>query len=75
MLQNAYLTTHNIVNAVKLGKGEPQGGILSPILFDYYIDDLAIKLDRQFKTFYFADDLAFICIGKKQLKKAIDLVQ
>ncbi len=41
LFNNIHLTCGGLNNAVKLEKGVPQGGILSPTLFDYYIDNLA----------------------------------
>ncbi len=45
------------------------------MLFDYYIDDLAQILGGRFHTFYFADDLALVCRGLLEVKRAIRLVE
>ena len=45
------------------------------MLFAYYIDELAQIIGGAFHTFYFADDLATICMGLRQVKKVIAIVE
>ena len=40
LYNNMYLSCGSLNDAVKLGKRVPKEGILSPTLFDYYIDEL-----------------------------------
>ncbi len=46
-------------NVVPVKKGVLQGGVLSPTLFNYYINDLLDQLSRSdFIVYCYADDLA-----------------
>ena len=59
----------------QIHKGVIQGGILPPLLFNYFINDLAITLQKQFCIFYYADDLAILTHGKPNTKQAISQVE
>jgi hypothetical protein len=53
-----------------------QGGILSPWLFNIYIDDLVRSLkDVSYEVLAYADDIAVICKNKQELDKVIDLLE
>ena len=48
----------------ELKTGTPQGGIISPVVFDYPVDDLlAICDESQVDSFAFADDVSLECDG------------
>ncbi len=52
-------------DAVPIRRGVLQGGVLSPELFNRYINDLAERLVRdKFNCFYYADDLAVLVHGQ-----------
>jgi Reverse transcriptase (RNA-dependent DNA polymerase) len=51
--------------AIKTTKGCPQGGVLSPLLWSFVIDNLLIELEQQgYEVLGFADDLVIIVRGK-----------
>lgn len=51
------------INGIPSRKGTPQGGILSPVLFNRFVDDLAVELRREeCHTLFYADDLAVVCL-------------
>ena len=68
---------------VKLTAGVRQGGVLSPLLFAVYVDDLLIKLSKSSLGCYInglclnsimhADDLLLLSISVYDLQKMIDL--
>ena len=50
--------------------------MLSPDLFNRYVDDLAEELENDgFSAFFYADDLAVIVHGELRLKRTVTLVQ
>ena len=50
---------------VSVAKGCPQGGVLSPLLWDLVVDELLVNLNRQgFYTQGYADDLVILVRGK-----------
>jgi hypothetical protein len=57
---------------VPIRRGVLQGGVLSPDLFNRYINDLAERLSREeYAAFYYADDLAVIVHGKARVRMLI----
>lgn len=75
----------NFLNSSKTGevnKGCPQGGVLSPILWNMVIDDLLNKLNKAgYNTEGFADDIVILLIGKfeetlnSMMKSALIIVE
>lgn len=56
--------------------GVLQGGVLSPMIFNLYLDDLIQYLeDRGFKCFAFADDLGIRCRSVRETVKVLKIVQ
>jgi hypothetical protein len=65
--------------------GIRQGGILSPLLFNVYIDELSVKLslchagcvmnNMIINDFAYADDLVLVCPSAKGLQKLINICE
>jgi hypothetical protein len=63
-------------DAVAIKRGVLQGGVLSPDLFNYYIDDLSMQLKRDnYLHYYYADDLAVIVHGEAQVKRLVRSIE
>ena len=66
-----------------IGNGVKQGGILSPLLFNVYMDDLSLQLHRQpigcsvggtvVNHMLYADDIVLFAPSAKGLQKLLDL--
>jgi len=53
-----------------------QGSLISPILFNLYINDLINEIDKHaFDILAYADDLAIICEGKNQLINIFNIIE
>ena len=60
---------------INVNRGVLQGGILSPFLFNCYIDDLIISLNNKcFEVLAYADDIALICTNEEQLQQAMNIL-
>ena len=66
-----------------IGNGVKQGGILSPLLFNIYMDDLSLQLHRQsigcsvggtvVNHMLYADDIVLFAPSAKGLQKLLDI--
>ena len=62
--------------AININSGVLQGSILSPLLFNAFINDLLITLEKStYDVLAYADDIAFICSNNFQLKVSIKLLK
>ena len=54
-----------------------QGGILFPLLFSLYINDLANELNkiRDIKSYFYADDLTILIRGKRNINKVLTIIE
>ena len=59
-----------------INRGEIQGSMLSPDLFNIYINDLIELLEKaNLNPIAYADDLAVMCDGEENLFKAMDIIE
>ena len=56
-------TVHGITKSVRPTRGSPQGGVLSPLIWNLTIHDLLIKFDGLIEATCYADDLILHCVG------------
>ena len=74
---NPFSTSFCVSNGVK------QGGIISPVLFNVYMDDLSCKLNRSniggriggeiVNHLSYADDLCLICLSSAGMQKLLNV--
>lgn len=73
---SARMRLNTLQRHINVNRGVLQGGILSPWLFNIYIDDLVRSLKEvSFEVLAYADDLAVICKNKHELDGVIDLLE
>jgi len=62
----------------RIKSGVAQGSLVSPLLFDWYVNDLVSNLTRHFgigHTFAYADDVALLCLGHSEVRAAISMIE
>ena len=62
--------------AIWINRGQVQGSMLSPDLFNIYINDLLERLEEaKIDGQAYADDLAVLCDGEEELFKTMDIIE
>jgi hypothetical protein len=71
----AAVRTDNMNEMINVNNGVLQGSLISPMLFNLYINDLVIELgSRCYETLAYADDLAVICKDNNELDISIKTI-
>ena len=71
----AKLKISNNNESINVNNGVLQGSLISPMLFDLYINDLIDELDKNAcDVLAYADDLCVLCEGRSQLINAIHII-
>jgi len=53
-----------------------QGGIVSPFLSNWFINELIVKLKTKcYELFVYANDLAVICYSREQLEISMEILE
>jgi putative lipoic acid-binding regulatory protein len=77
LYNNAYFTVGRAAGAAPINVGVHQGSLISPILFNLYINDLLQDLGKLLgdsNVFCYADDLMFVVLGRLYMEKAVELI-
>jgi len=62
----------------KINSGVAQGSLISPILYNLYVNDLIAKLSRNFGNehiFAYADDIAVLYLGYSEIREALMITE
>jgi len=78
LLYNSYHFTLAGSAPRKVNSGVAQESLLSPLFFDWHINDLVVCLKQKFGieyVFAYADDIAIICLGYNDLREAVSCLE
>ena len=78
LLYNSYHFSLLEAKPSKINAGVAQGSLISPLLYDWYVNDLVTKLSYQLgtqNTFAYADDIALVCLGHSDIRKTLKVIE
>jgi len=78
LLYNSYHFTLPGGTPNRVNSGVAQGSLVSPILYDWYVNDLVRTLSGgvgQDSTYAYADDIAVLCLGNSEVRKALSTTE
>jgi hypothetical protein len=78
LLYNSYHFTLPGGTPNPVNSGVAQGSLVSPILYDWYVNDLVRILSGEFgqdSTYAYADDIAVLCLGNSEVRKALSATE
>ena len=78
LLYNSYHFTLPGGSPNRVNSGVAQGSLISPILYDWYVNDLVRTLSREIgqdSTYAYADDIAVLCLGNSEVRKALAITE
>jgi hypothetical protein len=78
LLYNSYHFTLPGGTPNRVNSGVAQGSLVSPILYDWYINDLVRALSKEFgqdSTYAYADDIAVLCLGNSEVRRALSVTE
>jgi exonuclease III len=78
LLYNSYHFTLPGGSPNRVNSGVAQGSLISPILYDWYVNDLVRILSGEFgqdSTYAYADDIAVLCLGNSEARRALSATE
>ena len=78
LLYNSYHFSLMDSNPSKINSGVAQGSLVSPLLYDWYVNDLVSHLSEKLgvdHTFAYADDIALLCLGYSDVRAALSAIE
>ena len=78
MLYNSYNFSIGGSRPQRVILGVAQGSLVSPLLYNWYVDGLVAKLSELFdtsKVFAYADDTAILCLGINDIRRAVSRIK
>ena len=75
LYSHAWIQIGALSDKMNVNRGVLQGSLISPLLFNIYIDDLVVALrENSYDVLAYADDIAIIC-NKSQLDKCFAVLE
>ena len=78
LLYNSYHFSLMEGEPSKINSGVAQGSLVSPLLYDWYVNDLVSHLSKTLgveHTFAYADDIALLCLGYSDVRAALSAIE